>query len=86
MGCDGHLTIKRVGDGQHQGRADLSFICGEGSKALSGFTCERCGKDLKPDCKSWRCEYVRQARAFCERFERSSMSDFIPGNQPTESS
>lgn len=37
-------------------------------KTLADFTCERCGKDLKPDCKNWRCEYVRQAKAF----ERSS--------------
>ena len=36
-------------------------------KTLADFTCEKCGKDLKPDCKNWRCEYVRQAKAF-ERF------------------
>ncbi len=36
-------------------------------KSLDDFTCEKCGKNLKPDCKNWRCEYVRQARAFNER-------------------
>lgn len=50
------------------GREALSYICGKGLEAFADFSCKACGKDLKPDCKDQDCEYVRNAKAFCEKY------------------
>jgi hypothetical protein len=49
-------------------REDLSFICGEGLKAFTDFTCKQCGKNLNSSCQDEWCQYVQQAKAFCKRY------------------